>query len=732
VDVVAEFEAQLAGWRAEYAGRPDEELIRLWSVALEREQLVTVSYRRELVADRLRRMGVETPIVDVITRAVAWIRRDEETHARFVRGALIRTEARPGRVRAYLTQLGGTVAGWTASRQQNLRWSEAPLVRAAAEAVEVAGVAVGKIPPAARETLRFATFAEWCRFNVAAEATAALGWARMAEVGVEAGLPDDEIHAYRHIEADERRHAAIFGLLADRFDAADRATSGWSADELAAEIGRVGQRFLATPRPGAPAWDNPLGKGAPVFVVGDAPAGPRTAASATDTLYDRLGVDALAAERRPAGRPLRVAIAASFMLAARRDDPSGWVDPAVVRALVERLRRHGAVVSVLEGRNPYDRFVAHRDVASVARYVGFEDPGWTVVDTALDQEPHGFARGLGPGTVSAAWRDADLRILVGKLRSHPVSSIMGALDVAEALVGRFDRFVFAERPADRATATLMALDACPPDVAVVEAWEHVPDGLLGMLGTDDPRAPRRIYGSRDAVALDLALLRHTGGAPSDHDTVDGALDWFGDPEEGARVVGEDRPIPGWRRPDGTLVGALLARLSEPVYMHASGHGAAFLPRFDDAAFPPLYAETPPLRLARALVRSLLTTSPPTSSDLLPARSEHVDERRVRVARGGRGPAVVLLHGYPDDLHVGARSPLICPATTTSWRSIGPGSARARCVRGRAGPTPGRCSCGGCSITWASTAPCSSAPTWAARRRCTLRRSSRIGWRVWSS
>jgi translation elongation factor EF-Tu-like GTPase len=47
---------QLARWRDRYRGRPERERRRLWLLALEREQVVSIAYRESAIADRIARM----------------------------------------------------------------------------------------------------------------------------------------------------------------------------------------------------------------------------------------------------------------------------------------------------------------------------------------------------------------------------------------------------------------------------------------------------------------------------------------------------------------------------------------------------------------------------------------------------------------------------------------------------------------------------------------------------
>lgn len=675
MDVVAEFQAQIDEWATVYAGRPRTELRELWLVGLEREKLVTVAYNPNIIRPRLTRMGVPENIREQVVRAIGWAWRDEEMHAVYVRGALLHESALPQRLRTWMTHASGHVAGWTSSRQQHYRWREAPLTRTVAELIEYAGVLGGQVPEGAREHLHFDSFKAFCLFSIAAETTAAIGWARMAEVGKAAKIEASDITAFLRMEQDERRHAAIFTLLADVFDDDDTLLPHVTESWLRARIGEVGQRFLATPESSAEAWNNPIGKGAVVYVhQGNAS---ESAQACMDAVLDRLGIDALLDQPSRTDGPVQVAIRASFMHGYHLKDPSPTVSPALVAALAKRCVAAGAVVTVLETPNVYDRFFRARDVKNVAEYLGFDEPNYTVVDVTTELDVHPYIRGQGRNSISRSWRDADIRIAFGKLRGHPVTDAMLTLEGVEGLNGRHDDTLWGDRRADRTTAMLMTLDAFPPDIALLDAWRDVPDGLLGMIACAQPRQPFRVYASTDPLSLDMVVTEHIGGSLQDHKLMDCAVDWFGDPRPTLSVIGENTPITGWRRPDRTRFSRLLSHLAEPVFVHASGRGAAFVPDMDTRAFPPITPPSAPLRLARAAVRRITGQEAVAEPDkvLLPTQTHQVRGHALRMAKVGQGPPIVFLHGYPDTLHIAGRLALKLSDTHSCYLFDWPGTGQ---------------------------------------------------------
>ena len=76
--VYEEFERELARLRTQFADDPRREIIRLFLLALEREELVSVGYRESLIERRLASMPIPDDVREVIRHALVWIWKDEE------------------------------------------------------------------------------------------------------------------------------------------------------------------------------------------------------------------------------------------------------------------------------------------------------------------------------------------------------------------------------------------------------------------------------------------------------------------------------------------------------------------------------------------------------------------------------------------------------------------------------------------------------------------------------
>ena len=88
--VVAETRRHLEALASKHRGDPQAEVRAITLMGLEREQIVAVAYREEALAGRLEALPISDEDRAIVRRALAWIWREEEMHATFVRGVLLR------------------------------------------------------------------------------------------------------------------------------------------------------------------------------------------------------------------------------------------------------------------------------------------------------------------------------------------------------------------------------------------------------------------------------------------------------------------------------------------------------------------------------------------------------------------------------------------------------------------------------------------------------------------
>ncbi len=604
-----EFESELDGWRRKYAGRPEREIRRLFLLALEREEIVSVAYSEDVILRRLAHTQLDPEIRDLIHHALVWAWKDEQMHAIYVRGALMKSASARVRALALLRQMSGMTGGWAASVRQHVRWSDAPLSRSLATIITWTGYLLGQVPKDVWPHLDYRPFRDYCLYNVDAERTAWLCFKRLIELAGDhnetAAMEDD----FRRAQEDEDRHRRIFEILAHALDERDHLSRGETADTLAEKISEVGEVFLPRSRRRGLAAENPLGSGGRVFVFrGEIP---EEKLPTLNRLLDDAGLPALLEERaRISGKPLsdiRVAIKPTFMLGYHRKDLSAMTDTELLSELALYLRRLGCRdVAVIEARNIYDQFYKNRTVADVAHYFGISSPHYRVVDSSQEQVRHEYERGLAQYTVGRTWKEADFRITFSKMRSHPIEMVYLTIGNTEGLGERCEEFIFVERQAHRETALMMLIDEFPPHFALIDAYDSAADGLLGMMGCPRPRSPGRLYAGADAIAVDIVAARHMGMSDArDSSLLRAACHWFGNPSKSIEVVGIDDPVRDWRGPYHNEWSTLLSLFANPVYQFASSRGAVFVPEMDEEAFPPVKPEGRILRLRRRSLQAFL-------------------------------------------------------------------------------------------------------------------------------
>jgi uncharacterized protein (DUF362 family) len=596
--VVREMEEHLEGIRTSARGSRRRELEALFLLALEREALAAVGYGGDGIRARVAALRAEPEALAVVDHALRWASRDEGTHAVLARGLLSKTGRLSVALQVLAARIGGLVAGWAAAVVQHTTWRKAPLSQIAARIVVALGKLGGKVPETAASALVHQSFSSFCRFQVGAEKTAVLSWDYIAEVLARDPAEEDLARIAARIAEDERKHERVLGVLLAAFDEDDAMREGHDAASLAAALEEVDPAFVRATVRGRTSH---LGRGGRVHVREDARA--RDADPDAMRALLRQALDAL---ELPALEGKAVAIKTTFMMAYDRRDPSTQVDLVLAEELALALRERGAVdIAYLEAPNHFDHFFAGRTVAEVARYIGFASPSFRVVDIHADQVPFTFRRGVGQDSVSRTWKEADVRVVFGKMRSHPSMLAHLAMGTLESLGRRVDELLFDDRRADLASGLMMVLDAFPPDFSLLDATHHVPDGLTGILGDPTPSHPGRIYAAADALALDLVAARHMGieRLPRESALALG-IDWFDDPRARIEVDGPDTRIADFKSPHRNDVTVLLSALAYPVYLLGGDRGSLWLPVMDPEAFPAIGRPRLRERLIRPLLRFL--------------------------------------------------------------------------------------------------------------------------------
>ncbi len=629
--LIADVDANMARWRRQYADQPDMERNRLFLFALEREQIVVVAYREDAIAERVAELEVSDDAKALIRQTLVWIWKDEQLHSEYIRGELLRVGGLMSTVVVYGRQVQGALSGW-ASATRNLRGvRSAPLRSGTAGLLVAVAGALRRIPPELQRELRYQTFRHYCELNVALELSAEFAYRRLVELA----RSEEERSALDRIRSDEARHAAAFRFLATSLTEDDRLAERASTHFLSSGLGDISPWFVpASLRPLIPA---PEGEGA----VGASGGGDRAAVATTvrirpdgeigfgsrarvavrsgrtdaeklDVLEQCLDAAGLA---EVASTAISVAIRVAFMMGYDRRDRSNINDPELVDGLACYLRRHGVQdVAVLEAPTVYGNSFGNRSVESVAAYFGFDSTSYRVVDMHRDLRPVTFDRGMVQQAISGTWLDADLRIVMSKLRTDPTEFAHLSLSTMVGSTGPINETFYSGRQVDFRSATMMLIDVAPPDFALVDCWAPVADGPFGVMGCDRPVDIRYLYAGADALSVDEAVLSDLGIADARQaPIVARAYHWFGLAPSAPEVDGERPNLRKKLR--GAHSSALLralGALSYPVYAFLSNQGELFVPAVDTDAFPPVTKVPATVRFVRWSTQRAFGLHPPES------------------------------------------------------------------------------------------------------------------------
>jgi uncharacterized protein (DUF362 family) len=555
----------LAGWDYTYASRPEVLSRKLWLMALEREQIVVVAYRDDTILRRVEQLDVPEDLRAVIRQTLAWIWKDEEMHVDYARARLAKGARPVSTTVIFGRQLIGAISGWVSSTSNHADRRKDPVRALAARIIVTAGRVTGRVPPLlAKELSHQQTFRGYCALNVALEESAALGYELLMKHVAPAAL-------------DERRHQQAFRVLAAAIDETGHLRSSVGAQDVISQLADISPFHV-------PSHVRDSGTRTMKRPVHQVSRSDSESNDLDQTLWPML--DAIGLNRAVCSTPRgSVAIKAAFMLGYHRNDRSNIGSPLVVDSIARYSRQHGATdVVVIEAPTIYDRYYANRSVQNVAEYFGFVSPNYRIVDASTDQEPAAFDRGLSQQTLSSTWVDADVRIVVSKLRGDPTEIAHLSFSTMQGMGDRTDTLLHIDREIDMRTAVMMTLDLAPPDFGVVDAWGTCGDGPLGVMGCRTPATLARFWAGNDIVSLDAAVIADLGDDPSNSIMLRRARDWFG--VDLGVDLGSVEPIDrSFQRRRATVLGRFICATAYPMYLFGSNRGALFVPEFDETAFP---------------------------------------------------------------------------------------------------------------------------------------------------
>lgn len=237
-----------------------------------------------------------------------------------------------------------------------------------------------------------------------------------------------------------------------------------------------------------------------------------------------------------------VAVKPNVMMGYSRDDLSSITDPEMVEHLIDGMVERGfGNVAVVESQNVYGNWYHNREVLTVARYFGYGEENYRLVDLTDEMVPHDYGGRLGRHPVGPTWRDADFRISFAKNKTHSSSYFTLALKNLYGCMPVQNKFKEYHKKREFDWPTIEMLKQMPCHFALIDAFLSA-DGLIGFKADYSPKHTKTTIGGEDVIAVTWVGAKKMGLDPEVSRIFSCAVEAFGMPHvqwEGDQSIYED-------------------------------------------------------------------------------------------------------------------------------------------------------------------------------------------------
>jgi uncharacterized protein (DUF362 family) len=237
-----------------------------------------------------------------------------------------------------------------------------------------------------------------------------------------------------------------------------------------------------------------------------------------------------------------VAVKPNIMMGYSRDDPSTITDPELVEYLVDAMVGRGfSNVAVVESQNVYGNWYNNREVLTVARYFGYGEQNYRLVDLTEEMVPFEYGGRLGRHPVGPTWRDADYRISFAKNKTHSSCYFTLTLKNLYGCMPMQNKFKEYHKKREFDWPAIESLKHFPCHFGLIDAFWSA-DGMLGFKADYSPKHTKTIIGGEDVIAVEWVGARKMGLEPEVSRIFTCAVEAFGMPDvqwEGDQSLYED-------------------------------------------------------------------------------------------------------------------------------------------------------------------------------------------------
>ncbi|MDR4497140.1 MAG: DUF362 domain-containing protein [Candidatus Scalindua sp.] len=294
-----------------------------------------------------------------------------------------------------------------------------------------------------------------------------------------------------------------------------------------------------------------------------------------------------------------IIIKPNFMFFYSLKDKSTFTDPSLVEHLVERIYEKGfRNIRIAEARSTLSTFFSNRDVASVARHIGYREGGkYRITDLSENCEEWDYGGKLGKHFVNREWKSADFRISFAKNKTHNYAYYTLTLkNIYGALPMEFKYKVYHCDMGDIYEPTIDYIRAFPVHFGFIDAVISA-DGPFGIFADPYPQLTQTIIAGKDIVAVDWVGAAKMGLDPLLSRYLQEAIKAFGKPR--IRVMGDDRLYKFWA--NTPRIGSFGAHMLDRHYTF--GYPLYYIMSEMDPAFPPRPTESALMNELRPLFAS---------------------------------------------------------------------------------------------------------------------------------
>ncbi|ODS39122.1 MAG: hypothetical protein A7316_00530 [Candidatus Altiarchaeales archaeon WOR_SM1_86-2] len=304
-----------------------------------------------------------------------------------------------------------------------------------------------------------------------------------------------------------------------------------------------------------------------------------------------------------------IVIKPNIMMCYKKQDPTVvYTDPGLVEHLIGKIAEKGFLkISVVDAQNVFSNWFENRDVLTVAKYAGYSEKNYKIVDLTEEKVPYDYGGTSGEHYVGPTWRDADFRISFAKNKTHFACYSTLAVKNIYGTSPEPNKFLEYHTKREYHTITVDILKNFQVHFGIIDAfWSS--DGIMGLKTDYTPKNTKTIIGGENIIAVDMAANKKMGLEPAAGNLLELAVKEFGKPE--IEIIGDDSVYKDWDNVPPFI--DKISDVMEELYSFSNFFG--FLSSEMDTAKFPCKIEGPSiwrkiiLKLRRFILRILMLIS----------------------------------------------------------------------------------------------------------------------------